>query len=150
MEQLFTVYRGQRLSTGDFAKLRKTIGGLLSFNSFLSTSTGKDVPLTLAVSTTDDPDMYGILFVITVDPKIPSTVFAHIEEISYFSTEAEILFSMHTIFRIGQVINLKQHARLFEVHLTLTNDDDKQLRMLTNEFEKKARDFSSLSQLTDI
>ena len=124
--ELFTVYRGQRLSMDDFAKLSKSIGGLLSFNSFLSTSSEKDVPLMRAISATDEPDIYGILFVITVDPKLHSTVFANIEKISYFSIEAEILFSMHTVFRIRHVINLKQHDRLFEVRLTLTNDDDRQ------------------------
>ncbi|CAF1502811.1 unnamed protein product [Rotaria sordida] len=35
---LFTVYRGQGLSKADFEKLVKTKGGLISFNSFLSTS----------------------------------------------------------------------------------------------------------------
>jgi hypothetical protein len=34
----FTVYRGQGLSQTDFDKLKKTQGGLLSFNNFLSTS----------------------------------------------------------------------------------------------------------------
>ena len=147
-EQLFTVYRGQRLSTADFTKLRKTVGGLMSFNSFLSTSRDKDVPLIRAISATDDSDMYGILFIITVDPTIHSTVFANIETISYFSIEAEILFSMHSVFRITQMINLEQHDRLFEVHLTLTNDDDRQLRILTNEFEKETGDDSSLHRLT--
>ena len=41
----FTVYRGQGLSTTDFEKLRKTKGGLMSFNNFLSTSTEQEVSL---------------------------------------------------------------------------------------------------------
>ena len=34
----FTVYRGQGISREMFEKLKKTKGGLLSFNNFLSTS----------------------------------------------------------------------------------------------------------------
>ena len=43
----FTVYRGQGLSVEHFQKLEKTRGGLISFNSFLSTSKERGVSLLL-------------------------------------------------------------------------------------------------------
>jgi len=41
----FTVYRGQGLSRTDFDHLKKTEGGLLAFNNFLSTSQNRNVSL---------------------------------------------------------------------------------------------------------
>ena len=104
----------------------------MAFNSFLSTSKKRPFPLQRAQDSAKNENMVGILFVMTVDPKIKSIPFADIEEYSYFKTEAEVLFSMHSIFRIGEIRALGAGQRLFEVQLTLTSDDDPQLRRLTD------------------
>ncbi|CAF1320889.1 unnamed protein product [Rotaria sp. Silwood1] len=46
--------------------------------------------------------------------------------------EEEILFSMHTVFRIGEVRKLDNNRALYQVDLKLTSDDDSQLRELTD------------------
>jgi tetratricopeptide (TPR) repeat protein len=46
------------------------------------------------------------------------------------SEEQEILFSMHTVFRIGQMQRIKD--RLWEVNLTFTSDNNSQLKRLTD------------------
>ena len=117
----FILYRGQGLSSEDFGKLQKTRGGLMAFNSFLSTSKKRPFPLQRAQDSAKNENMVGILFVMTVDPKIKSIPFADIEEYSYFKTEAEVLFSMHSVFRIGEIRALGAGQRLFEVQLTLTS-----------------------------
>ena len=99
----FVVYRGQGLSTGDFEKLKRSRGGLMSFNCFVSTSTKKDKPVEFTHTAAMDPDRVGILFVMTIDPNISGTPFADIKEVSFFQDEAEILFSMHTVFRIDTI-----------------------------------------------
>ena len=129
----FTVYRGQGLSNEHFQKLKKTRGGLMSFNSFLSTSKKRDVSFDFAQKSSRNPDMVGILFEMTIDPKITCTPFADIQDDSYFQAEAEILFSMHTVFRIGSIRSINKSERLFEVQLTLTADDDEGLRILTRD-----------------
>ena len=63
----FVVYRGQGLSTADFEKLRKTKGGLMSFNNFLSTSKTQHVSLGFAKGAMSEPDTIGILFQISID-----------------------------------------------------------------------------------
>ncbi|CAF4842487.1 unnamed protein product, partial [Rotaria sp. Silwood2] len=68
----------------------------------------------------------------TIDPTVSSTPFASIREVSYFQAEEEILFSMHSVFRIGEVRQIDQESPLYEVHLKLTSDDDEQLRQLTD------------------
>jgi tetratricopeptide (TPR) repeat protein len=128
----FIVYRGQGLSQADFNQLQTTQGGLLAFNNFLSTSLDQAVSLAFAESITSNPDLIGVLFEMNIDPSISSTSFANVKNISYFQREEEILFSMHSVFRIGQVKQIeKNNNRLWQVDLTLTGDHDPQLQELT-------------------
>jgi tetratricopeptide (TPR) repeat protein len=128
----FTVYRGQGLSQTDFDQLKKTQGGLLSFNNFLSTSKKCDVSLKFARRTISTSDLVGILFVMMIDPSIPSTPFANIRDVSAYQMEEEILFSMHSVFRIGQMKSIDGNNRLWQVDLLLTSDNDPELRALTD------------------
>ncbi|CAF4420927.1 unnamed protein product, partial [Adineta steineri] len=99
----FLVYRGQGLTKSDFEKLETTKGGLMSFNNFLSTSTDKEMSLSFAQDASTEPNKVGILFIISIDPCIKSAPFASIKELSYFKEEDEILFSMHTVFRVSTI-----------------------------------------------
>ncbi|CAF1352639.1 unnamed protein product [Adineta steineri] len=94
----FTVYRGQGLSKEDFTEMTKTKGGLLSFNNFLSTSKSRSVSLNFAQQAATNPDLVGILFVMSINPTHSTTPFASVSDVSYFHTEDEVLFSMHTVF----------------------------------------------------
>ncbi|UJR11374.1 hypothetical protein I4U23_015554 [Adineta vaga] len=68
----------------------------------------------------------------TIDPSASKTPFASITDDSYFKNqEEEILFSMHTVFRTHDIQLIDQDKQLFQVELTLTSDDDKDLRLLT-------------------
>jgi tetratricopeptide (TPR) repeat protein len=133
----FIVYRGQGLSQVDFDQLMKTKGGLLSFNNFLSTSTERQVSLDFACETVQTTDLMGILFVMKIDPSIPSTPFANVCDVSYFQEEKEILFSMHSIFRIGQIKQIDGNNRLWQVELSLTSDNDPQLYSLTERIREE-------------
>lgn len=136
----FTIYRGQGLSTSEFEKLKKTQDGLMSFNSFLSASYDKEVPLLLAESSAAKFDTIGILFVMAIDPNLSLTPFADIQKISYFGQEREVLFSMHTVFRIGQIKIMNERSHLIHVDLTLTANDDPQLRKLSDCLQAELED----------
>ena len=142
--------RGQGLSTSDFEKLKKTQHGLMSFNSFLSASYDMEVSLLLAQSSADKFDTIGILFVIVIDPELSSTPFADIRNVSYFEQEREVLFSMHTVFRIGQIKTMDKQGRLVEVHLTLTADDDPQLRKLSDRLQTEIEDLTGLERVGNL
>jgi hypothetical protein len=133
----FTVYRGQGLSEEDFEKMMKTKGGLISFNSFLSTSKDRDVSLAFAESNQENPDLIGILFIMKVDPAQSTTPFASIRGVSYFQGEDEVLFAMHAVFRINDIKPMDGNDRLFEVNLTLTGDNDQDLRVLTDRIREE-------------
>ena len=137
MGQVLTVYRGQGLSMEDFQRLQKSQGGLISFNSFLSTSQKRDVSLTFARSVLLKKDSVGILFKMTVHPTSSSTPFALIDHVSYFNEEQEVLFSMHTVFRIISIETLENNNRLYQVTLELTGDKDPQLQTLTERIREE-------------
>jgi tetratricopeptide (TPR) repeat protein len=132
----FTVYRGQGLSQTDFDQMKKTQGGLLSFNNFLSTSKNRGVSLAFARRSTATTDLMGILFVMKIDPSIPSTPFANIRDVSAYQKEEEILFSMHSVFRIGQIKQIDGNDRLWQVDLFLARDNDLDFRALTERMRK--------------
>ncbi|CAF1410984.1 unnamed protein product [Adineta steineri] len=131
------VYRGQGLSNIDFDKLKKTKGGLMSFDSFLSTTNDRNVSFMYADSASVNPNTVGILFIMTIDPRVSSTPFASVKEVSYYKTEEEILFSMHAVFRINEIKEMGDNHKLYEVKLKLTADDDEQLRQLTECISKE-------------
>ncbi|CAM4844735.1 unnamed protein product, partial [Rotaria magnacalcarata] len=54
-----------------------------------------------------------------------------IDERSAIPQEKEMLFTMHTVFCINEISQMHENSRLWEVQLTLTNDDDPQLAALT-------------------
>jgi tetratricopeptide (TPR) repeat protein len=133
----FKVYRGQGLLKTDFEKLVKSKNGLMSFNNFLSTSREREVSLIFAKDALTKTNMVGILFRMSIDPSVSSAPFASIREISYLQTEEEILFSMHTVFRIGDITKIDNNSALYQVNLRLTTDDDQQLRALTKRIREE-------------
>ncbi|CAF1411450.1 unnamed protein product [Adineta steineri] len=128
----FTAYRGQGLSTRDFEQMSKTKGGLISFNNFLSTSTARNISLRFARNATINPDQVGILFIMKANPALSTTSFASIAGISHFEGEEEVLFSMHSVFRIQDIKSMDGNNRLYEVNLLLTADNDPELSRLTD------------------
>jgi tetratricopeptide (TPR) repeat protein len=143
----FVVYRGQGLSKIDFEKLQKTKGGLMSFNNFLSANESKDVSFGSTMGASTNTDMVGILFRITIDPSISSAPFAYIQELDHFKTEGEILFSMHTVFRVGEINKIDNDDSLYQVDLKLTADDDQGLRTLTNRIQEEVQDETGWKRL---
>ena len=137
--QKFIVYRGQGVSKMDFEKLEKSQGGLLAFNSFISTSREKETAMYFAKKASLDKGKVAILFVMTIDPTKISTPFANVEGISYHHNEAEILFSMHSVFRIDRIRKMRDHSNMFEVTLIQSTDDDPLLRKLTERLQEEFR-----------
>jgi len=129
----FQVYRGQGIDKKQLEKMTANIGGLLSFNCFLSTSRNRDVSFYFTKEAAKNPDLVGILFVMTINPAQSTTPFASVIDFSFFKKkEDEMLFSMHTVFRIGNITPIDENHRLYQVELTLTDDNDKDFRRLTD------------------
>ncbi|CAF1173538.1 unnamed protein product [Adineta ricciae] len=133
-----TVYRGQGLMKKDFDELTETKGGLMSFNNFLSTSENRNVSLFFTPGNRKNSDVVSVLFVITIDPKQSTTSFASVRHISQFPEEEEVLFSMHSIFRIRDIQPMDGNEKVYEVALSLTSDNDEELMVLTEQIRKES------------
>ncbi|CAF1195275.1 unnamed protein product [Rotaria magnacalcarata] len=112
----FTVYRGQGMSKEDFQNLLDSRGGLLSFNNFSSTSMEPKVAMEFVERTLQkNPNVVGVIFIMTIDQSklsTSNTPFAMIDEHSAIPSEQEILFTMHTVFR---VVEMKQTAPITDI-----------------------------------
>ncbi|CAF3363082.1 unnamed protein product, partial [Rotaria socialis] len=89
-----------------------------------------------------NPDIVGVVFIMTIDPsKISTSItpFAMIGEHSAIPQEQEILFTMHTVFRVGEIKQTAENSRLWEVHLTITDESDPQLAGLTDCIKQEVR-----------
>ncbi|CAF4831025.1 unnamed protein product, partial [Rotaria sp. Silwood2] len=144
MPTKFQVFRGQGLSMEDFEKMKKTKGGLMSFNNFLSTSRSREISFKrFARPATNNPNSVGILFVMNIDTAIcmkSSTPFAEVSKVGYYEgKEEEILFSTHTIFRINRIERIPdEHTdRLWQVNLTLAGNQDDDFNKLTAHLRKE-------------
>ena len=138
-----TLYRGQALSVDDLRKLQRSRGSRLAFNSFLSTSKNRSVSLDFAQQSSKRDGIIGILFVMTLDLTLSSAIFADVTEHSYFKAENEVLFSMHTVFRIEEVVE-------FEVRLTLTREHGAEWIRLTDQIEENIRTGSGWVRLAQM
>ncbi|CAF4564716.1 unnamed protein product [Rotaria socialis] len=76
----------------------------------------------------------------TIDPtKISTSItpFAMIDEQTAITSEQEILFTMHTVFRVGEIKQMAENSRLWEVQLTITDESDPQLAALTDHVKQE-------------
>ncbi|CAF3992396.1 unnamed protein product [Rotaria sordida] len=157
MPSKFQVFRGQGLSMEAFEKMKKTKGGLMSFNSFLSTSRNREISLeSFARLAALDANSVGILFVMNIDTAICTsslTPFVSVKDIGFYDDqEEEILFSTHTIFRIDRIepIEDKHTDRLWQVNLTLAGNQDDDFNKLTAHLSKQIAGTTGWSRFSDI
>ncbi len=101
--QVLTLYRGQEMPTEEFEKLKQSIGIPISPNGFFSTSRYLSVAISFIADRHDTDEKKTVLFEITADPQLESTIFADIEAYSRMQGENEVLFSLGAIFIITQV-----------------------------------------------
>ena len=112
--------------------LKQHVGGLISFNCFLSTSTDRTVGLGFAEPSLWDSEFEAVLFVIEVDPAvtISSPVASLNESQTHIADEREYLWGMNTIFCIDSLQQMD--SGVWQVNLQVTSDDDPQLKELTD------------------
>lgn len=140
------VYRGQGMTRNDFDKLRRNISGLLSFNAFTSTSADKQASYCFCPIPPQDPDTVPVLFEMKIQRSLESTTFALLNNVSYYSdSENEVLFSMHTVFRIESVENIDDIY--WHIKLTLTNDEDPVLKRLSEQIKEETSGSTGWSRL---
>jgi tetratricopeptide (TPR) repeat protein len=148
-QQQFTVYHGQGLSNDQFLSLQKSVGGLISFNTFLFTTIDKEVSLNSAQQSQNDPDIRGVLFKIEIDSTRKSYPFVILDELDYHKdTDRHVLFSLNAVFRIKRIRELND--QIFQVDLILCENDDKNLKIVNENIEKKFGNLDGFLRLAQI
>jgi len=113
---------------------------------FGSTSKERAISLGYAECALGKTDTVDIVFKISIDPSVLSVPFTSVYEVTYLQSE-EILFSMHTVFRVGEIIKIDDNSSLYQVELILTSDDDQQLHTLIKRIQTETRGRTGWSQL---
>ena len=135
---IFTVYRGQGMSKDEFKEVSESKDDLFAFNTFLSTSLSENVAMGFAKRALKNPAMIGILFTMKINSRRSTTSFASVIGVSSVKQENEILFAMHTVFRIGDIKQMQDPTkRLFRVELELISDNDQDLQILTKRIREE-------------
>ena len=136
--QTFTVYVHERLTEQEFYHLVSMDKGLCSFNNFLLASRNKTIIDDVNERSSHDQDSIHVLYELTIDPSIENVYFAWISEVnSCQEFDDELLFSMHSVFRVGDIKHIDDHHRCYQVELILTTDTNHNLYALTRRIEEE-------------
>lgn len=134
------------MSKEEFVELNSKRGGLIAFNSFLSTSADQDLSLLFASAAPNNPTSTAVLYIIHVDLALISTPIAFLgERFSFFHSEQEYLWGMNAVFRISHIRERRNQP--WEVTLTMTSSDDCQLRALTDHLRRQVGLSTGLQRL---
>ncbi|CAF2861404.1 unnamed protein product [Rotaria sp. Silwood2] len=145
---ILIVYRGQNVSNKEFAKIKSSSGGLISFNSFLSTTSDRLLAQGFAEGQLGNPETKAILFKMNICSEIQSSPFTSLNGLSYMEEENEILFSMHTVFRIQSIQQQINQSDIWEVQFKLTSTKvDQNLAILTEHMQEELEGGTSLHKL---
>ena len=148
-KKMKTVYRGQGIRTSDFNAVKNGIGGLLSFDNFLSTTLSRAVADSFAEESKLLADQTSVMFIMNIDSSVRKCPFIEVGQMGYFQNlEQEVLFSMGTVFRIEGVQAL--HDGQWEVRLVLSEDVDDNLARYTAKMRKKTRSTHPLISLVKL
>ena len=128
--------------------MKRNIGGLISFNNFLSTTYSKDMARSFVQGIDQNPISHvSMIFEIDVDTSIKTFVpYASINRLSSMR-EGEILFSVPSIFRIGEVKQFDDGV--WNIQLKMTADNDQQLRQLGIYVRQKFLENQEVSAILD-
>ncbi|CAF1028223.1 unnamed protein product [Didymodactylos carnosus] len=150
-EDYLIVYRGQQTSAEELQRIRDNIGRLISMNTFLSTTTDRQIAVIYAGNGNNRPFLEPVLFKIMIDLKtveIPAK-FANIKNISYFNDEDEVLLSMATVFTV-ESIEKQDDEDIWEVCLKLSYNEDQQVKILTQYLKMEMDDRPTEVDLGDL
>ncbi|CAF2387908.1 unnamed protein product [Rotaria sp. Silwood2] len=130
------LYRGQLMSNEELQTLKDSIGQLISMNSFLSTSTNRQLAISFLQSSTASDGLQQVLFEIKADPQLKGIKpFANITSLSYFPGEDEVLMMLGSIFRLTDIH--QGDGKVWIIHLTLCSENDHDLKPIFDHMQAR-------------
>lgn len=114
------MYRGQFIAPSELNRLKENVGGLVLFNTFISTSVDRDVVMLFLDTQGNDRRFEAVLFEYIIDPSIPlsdASPFADISHLSQMPDEGEVLISIGLVARIESISNDETFPRVQSIRL---------------------------------
>ncbi|CAF1053656.1 unnamed protein product [Adineta ricciae] len=134
------VYRGQVMSSDELEILRRSIGELISINSFFSTSLKREKASAFLPRSTVSGDLHCVLFDIHADPAVlVSKPFAKIKELSISRYEEEVLFMTGCIFRLNKIWP-DDNKNMWVIEMQLCDDNEHDLKTLFDHMKEDHAD----------
>jgi len=143
------VYRGQAIGVDELKLMQTNVGEFISMNSFLSTSLQRQMAVSFLYSIELNDAIDRILFEINIDPRQNTVPFSHIDSLSYFQNEQEILIMVGALFRI-ESIERDQTKKFWIASVTLASQDDFYLKETFAHMKQKIGDETNLDSLGKI
>ncbi|CAF1391086.1 unnamed protein product [Rotaria sordida] len=123
--EIMQVYRGQLMKFEELEQMRANINGLISLNTYFSTSTKAEVASNFCGGGLGRPTFQSVIFTINIKSNVTTKPFANIQEFSYMHDEGEVLFSAGTVFRINDVSEFNEG--IWSTELELSSDVQEEL-----------------------
>ena len=138
-ESFLALFRCQNATVDDFEKMKTSRGNLLSFNNFMLADTNYETSLEDARRARQNPNAVGVLFRIETGIESTTSPYASLKNLSFYNDQGKyVLFSMHSVFRIGEIKEIED--RVWQVHLILAENEDYQLVRLNTLLQEQTRD----------
>ncbi|CAF1037181.1 unnamed protein product [Didymodactylos carnosus] len=144
---IITVYRGQLMVTDELNKLHQNIGGLILFNTFVSTTTDLSIAIIYSGEGGSRPLFESVVFQMDIDKTSSAEKpFANIEKLSAIEDEKEVLLSMGSIFLIESV---EFRNNYWHIKLTLCDEQNEKLKSLATHYKRKIGQTPTVVTLAD-
>ncbi|CAF1925305.1 unnamed protein product [Rotaria magnacalcarata] len=130
------VYRYQLMSIDELSSLQKSIGQFVSVNSFLSTSTQRQITYIYLNDSNQKINLEPVFFEIDADPKVAKErPFADITQWNQFPLESKVLFMPGSIFRLHSIDRDDRH--IWIVKMSLCGDGEHSLKHVLGDIKKQ-------------
>ncbi|CAF1568921.1 unnamed protein product, partial [Didymodactylos carnosus] len=147
-EHIEKVYRGKYLACSTLQKLIDNEGALISFNDFLSTTKDKDVAMVYAGGGATRPGQESVLFELHMDRTIITKPFLKLTpKETKVPAEAEVLFSIGTVWRIRKVVKPPEGNNIWLIVLESSKYQDPNASELTDFLKQEIPQTSTLLTL---
>ena len=125
------LYRGQRIAPKELTELKRCVGGLVSMNTFMSTSTQEDVAMSFLDLEGADTSLENVIFQYVIDVDLPFADLPPMANISRHGSipdEEEVLLSIGTVARIESIIPDEIYGHIQHVRLRVCQPIDSSLQ----------------------
>lgn len=146
------VYRGQLMWKNAVLRIKNSIDGYISTNSFLSTTRDREIAMRFIrhVGATLIEGLKPILLEIKINPTLNTVPYADISMLSTFHTENEVLFAPGSILKIQGVFDDNEDDEMCIVRLELCDRKEKDLDGIVSYWKQNIESQSPLMSFGSI